>query len=398
MRQLPVRLLAAVLIFAYMMNLLCPASEASQYVKACWISYLDFEVYLKDKSEAEFRENVSAMYDRLLNYGINTVIVQVRPMGDAIYPSEYFPVSRYISESRQLTEYDPLLLMIEEAHNRSLSFEAWINPYRLSRSDETTADYQTLEEYSKYKDFIYSYTNPDGEECLSLEPSDQRSVSLIAAGVAEVVTNYDVDGIHFDDYFYVDGMHEDTVSEGERMNYVNSMISQVYETVKNCDSECTFGVSPAGNIDGARSQGADIDRWLSTPGYVDYIMPQIYWTDYYESHGETVTMFSDMAESWQEVNVLNLPIYVGLALYRAGEEASSDLGWSMYSDNLARSWQKALDMGYDGYALFRYEWFDMPEAEAELENLKEISSADEVGRIVDEISRLALKIAKKHLQ
>jgi uncharacterized lipoprotein YddW (UPF0748 family) len=392
-RQLQVGmvLLAAVFVFYFAVPVIsCAEKNEDVYKKACWISYLDFQTYLADKSEPEFREAVSSMYDRLSNYDINTVIVQVRPMGDAIYPSEYFPVSRYISYDRILSGYDPLLIMIDEAHSRGFSFEAWINPYRLSRDDETTEDYKGLEAYERYSDFIYSYTNPDGEECLSLEPSDNRSIDLIVAGVREVVENYDVDGIHFDDYFYVEGMHEtDFITTEEKKNYVNSLISQVYEAVKECDSECTFGVSPAGNIDAAREQGADIDRWLSTPGYVDYIMPQIYWTDYYETPAGT--MFLNMANAWQSVNVLNLPIYVGLALYRAGEVSGTDPGWSLYSDNLAQSWQKAEKIGYDGYALFRYAWFDMDIAAKELENLRRADDAGRASKIIDVITEVAMR-------
>jgi uncharacterized lipoprotein YddW (UPF0748 family) len=352
-----------------------------------------------DKGEAEFEETVSAIYDRLTGYGIDTVIVQVRPMGDAIYPSEYFPVSAYISSDRTLSDYDPLQIMVDMAHEKGLYIEAWVNPYRLSRSDETTESYKQLDVYDTYSDYIYEYTNPDGETCLSLEPSSQKSIDLIVAGVQEIVDNYDVDGIHFDDYFYVDGMHDgtgghdDAISTEEKMTYIDSMISQVYEAVKECDPGCTFGVSPAGNLTAAKSQGADIDRWLSTPGYVDYIMPQIYWTDDYVTSDGTVTMFSDMANAWQSANALNLPVYVGLALYRAGEVSETDRGWSSCSDNLAKSWQTAQMLGYDGYALFRYEMFDYDSAAKELESLKQVSSvsdADRVCYIIDGITEIAL--------
>jgi uncharacterized lipoprotein YddW (UPF0748 family) len=197
---------------------------------------------------------------------------------------------------------------------------------------------------------------------------------------------------------------EDVISTEEKMQYINSMISQVYEAVKAIDPECTFGISPAGNLEAAKEQGADIERWLSTPGYVDYIMPQIYWTDYYVSDEETVTMFTNMAKSWQDANELGLPIYVGLALYRAGEVSETDKGWSLYSDNLAKSWQTASDLGYDGYALFRYAWFDYESAAAELENLKQVSlngnssetdtGVKRIKKLIDDITELA----KKYLQ
>ena len=84
--------------------------------KACWISFLDMETYLKDKKEAEFRTKVSQMYDKVKEYGMNTVLVHARAMGDAMYPSAYFPWSIYISEDRSNPGYDPLQIMVELAH------------------------------------------------------------------------------------------------------------------------------------------------------------------------------------------------------------------------------------------------------------------------------------------
>lgn len=338
-------------------------------VSACWISYLDMEKYLCDVDEEAFTQMVSSMYDKLKIYNINTVIVQVRPMGDAIYPSDYYPVSKYINSKRDISAYDPLTIMIDLAHQRGLRFEAWINPYRLSKDIETTEEYKNLDYYNRYLDFIYSYQNSSGEECLSLDPVRQESIELIINGVCEVVQNYDVDGIHFDDYFFVEGMYED-MPVAERMTYVDSMVSQVYEAIKETDSGCEFGISPSGNINVAREQGVDVDRWLSTPGYIDYIMPQIYWTDNYQTNEGSVKMFTDMSVAWQTINLMDIPIYVGLALYRVGEDSTIDLGWSENDDNLGKSWSIAMESGYDGYALFRYEWFDKETAYKELDNLK----------------------------
>ena len=102
--------------------------------RACWISFLDMEEYLLDLSEDEFRTKISQMYDNIISYGMNTVIVHTRAMGDAMYPSEYFSLSIYLDSDRSMA-YDPMHIMVELAHEKMLYFEAWINPYRLSKNE-----------------------------------------------------------------------------------------------------------------------------------------------------------------------------------------------------------------------------------------------------------------------
>lgn len=342
--------------------------------KACWVSYQDIYNELRDKSEANFRTAVSEMYDDILANRMNTVIMHVRAMGDAMYPSSYYPWSTYISSNRSNPGYDPLKIMVEIAHQKGLKFEAWINPYRLSLSDTTTASFKKTSYYSKYKSFIYEYENGD-QSCMVLDPSRQESRDLITNGVKEIVSNYDVDAIHFDDYFYVTAMvnsysDKNKPSVQTRKDNVNKLIKQVYSTIKSVDPDCEFGISPEGNLDNARNQGADIDTWLSNDGYIDYIMPQIYWTDSYKlMSGSMSTMFTDRCNAWQSINVNDTPIYVGLALYRVGEESSSDLGWTGASNNLAKQYETAYGKGYDGYALFRYEWLNKSISKTELNNL-----------------------------
>lgn len=342
--------------------------------RACWVSYQDIYNELRDKSESSFRIAVSEMYDDILDNRMNTVIMHVRPMGDAIYPSSYYPWSTYISSDRSNPGYDPLEIMVELAHDKGLKIEAWINPYRLSFSDATTSSFKATSYYAKYKSYIYEYENGD-QTCMVLDPARQESRDLITNGVREIVSNYDVDAIHFDDYFYVSAMinsYSSAPSVSARKENVNKLVKQVYSTIKEINPDCEFGISPEGNLDNARNQGADIDRWLSEEGYIDYIMPQIYWTDTYKlMSGAITTMFTNRCNEWQSINKDDVPMYVGLALYRAGEENSSDLGWSRAGNNLAKQYEIAYGKGFDGYALFRYEWLNKSIAESELNNLNE---------------------------
>ena len=205
---------------------------------------------------------------------------------------------------------------------------------------------------------------------LSLDPAKEESVELICKGVEEILQNYEVDGIHFDDYFYMPEMTPQ-LSVEMRQEHVNYMVRTVYNTIKNIDKNCEFGISPAGNIENAMSQGADVETWLSEEGYLDYIMPQIYWTDTYVTDEGIYNMFTRRCEEWQAINHLNKPMYIGLALYRVGEVSKIDMGWSMSESNLKNQYISALTLGCDGYALFRYEWLELSVAENELSNLFE---------------------------
>ena len=349
--------------------LLSQETEVGYDKRACWVSFLDIEDFLCDLDKESYICKIDEMYDRIKANHMNTVIFHVRPMCDAIYQSDYFPWSEYISSNRCPMNYDPLEIAIEEAHKKGLKFEAWINPYRVSKNNETTESFKQTPHYETYKDIILEYYNIDGELCMSLDPAREESVGLICDGVSEIVENYDVDGIHFDDYFYIDGMC-DNLSETEKMENINYMISSVYKTIKDIKPTCEFGISPAGNMDNAKNDGADIETWLSIEGYVDYIMPQLYWSDEFITlDGDCISMFSKRCEEWQNINKLDKPIYAGLALYKVNEESENDLGWCNCDDNLSKQCRRAYETGYDGFALFRYEWLENEVSNDELNNL-----------------------------
>lgn len=336
--------------------------------RACWISYIDIEENLAEKSEAAFRAKVHAMYEEVKKYGMNTVIVHARAMGDAFYPSEYFPYSEYLSETRTYPGYDPYAIMVSVAHEEGLCFEAWINPYRLSMGEETTVSFENTSFYTEYQSMILEYKGQNGT-CLALNPENPEAQQLVIDQIVEILDRYPVDGIHFDDYFFVDGM-QDSLSQEKKMQVVNALIQNVYQTIKQKNPDCEFGISPAGNPDYARSQGADIDTWLSQDGYVDYVMPQIYWTDRYKIGDEEVPMFSNRCEEWLKLHTnMRIKLYIGLALYRVGENSDTDLDWSFRTDNLAGQCAQSYGMGYDGFALFRYAYLRENGAQQELQNL-----------------------------
>ena len=345
--------------------------------RACWIAYLDIEKYLRDQKEADFRRYFTNMCNNAVNNNLNTLIVQVRAMSDAIYPSDYYPWSKYISSNGTDPGYDPLAIMVEIAHSKGLKLEAWINPYRITNRTDMTVEVQKSVFYQQHSGDIIEYTAAN-ERCLMLDPAKDGARQLIVNGVKEIVSNYNVDGIHLDDYFYVSGMG-DNVSVDARKANVNQLIRGLYQTIKAIRPSCELGISPAGNLANARNAGADVDTWLSAEGYIDYLMPQIYWSDNYKMSGKYTTLFTNRAKEWMSLNKNGTDMYVGLALYRVGTVSSTDKGWSDSSDNLKKQYLTSQQYGYKGYALFRYAWFDEAGAKTELANLKSVIMSSNTG-------------------
>ena len=297
-----------------------PAGE----IHGVWISFQDWQTYLKGKTQPQFDAAFSAMCDTVVANGCNSVIVHVRSHNDAVYPSNIYPWSSVMLNGAN-PGFDPLADMVSIAHAKGLSFHAWVNPYG-------------------YRNGVYS-----GNVALVNQAN-------IVAGVAEIVSKYAVDGIHFDDYFPPLGAAAH-----------NSMISQVYNTCHAAGK--VFGISPQGNVENNVAMGADVYTWLSTPGYVDYLAPQIYWTDNYGAAGN-VTMYSNRLNQWASMNKAGITMYVGMALYRAGTPMAADKGWTLKNNNLQTQANLAAANGFRGYILFDYADLTKPTAAAELANLR----------------------------
>lgn len=350
--------------------------DSGEY-RAVWISYLELEGILKNQSKSSFRASVRDMYDNAVDLGLNTVIVQVRPFGDAIYESDYFPWS-YICTGTEGEDpgYDPLDILIEEAHDRGLEFEAWVNPYRIrsSGSGKALSSDNPARDWQDGTDYVVSYGGG-----LYYNPGRAKVRKLIIGGVEELVKNYDVDGIHFDDYFYpspdesfdeeaYDDYRDDggDLSLGDwRRENVNILIKDVYSAVKAIDSSVRFGVSPQGNTaNNYNSQYIDVDKWLSSRGYVDYICPQIYF-----GFDNASLPFEDTVSLWnKKIRASGIDLYVGLAAYKVGKEdtwagSSGKNEWKNAGDILARQVEAAREYGkYEGFSLFSYRSLFAPES------------------------------------
>lgn len=330
--------------------------------RAVWVIYQDL-AKLSFENQRSFEKEFKEIVSHAQKQKCNTLIVHVRAFSDALYPSQLFPISSVITKQPRLT-FDPLASMIDLTHQEGLAFEAWINPYRISINEKT---YQQFIAHSMKRNWLNdeSYTIYYGTYQYILNPAHQEVRDYITKGVQEIVKNYDVDGIHFDDYFYVEGTHGKTTRK-ERLDHVNALISQVYSAIKSVEDNVTFGISPQGNYENCLLEGADVDTWLKEEGYVDYVMPQIYWSDSYGVDGNT-KMFTKRAKIFSRLKKhKNVKLYAGLAIYRAGQEDKHDIGWSQRSDNLSHQIQVLYQYGYDGYSLFDYSSMMKEEGQKEM--------------------------------
>lgn len=342
------------------------AMAAPVAYRAMWVSYLEWPMF--DTSGAQgFAASVGSLLDNCAALGLNTVIVQVRPFGDAVYPSAVYPWSHLVTGVQgQDPGYDPLAIFVEQAHARGLAIEAWVNPYRVRLNDtmppgELAADNPAL---------LHEGWALEANGGLYYDSALPEVQDMVVQGVTEIVQNYDVDGIQFDDYFYPTtdeafdtesyaryGGGQD-LAEWRRAN-VNTLVQKVYAAVKAVKPEAVFGISPQGNNDNNYSQQySDVALWLSTPGYVDYIMPQVYWGyNYTLQNGSARFAFENIVDEWLAMpRDDSVSLAFGLGAYRigAGDGSATESGEWASGHNLADMARTLSVRGADGYALYRY--------------------------------------------
>lgn len=288
-------------------------------MKAIWIPMMLYESWMEGQSEDEFRTHVRNAFQNCADLGLNTVFLHARAYCDAYYDSELFPKGIYLTD-----DYDPLAIMIEEAHALNLNAHAWINPLRamtpetLANLDESYLLRQWYDDPDKNGTYL---VNHDGRYYLN--PAYPEVRQLIADGAAEIIQNYPVDGIHIDDYFYPTTDPEfdskafsessaSDLAEWRREN-ISEMIQLLYQTVKDNNPEIPFSISPQGNFTIDYDElYADVRLWATEPGYCDILIPQIY----YGFENQNLP-FAETVELWAET--VTVPeLVIGLGTYKTG--------------------------------------------------------------------------------
>ena len=295
--------------------------------------------------ESQKREYIQIL-ENVKKWNMNAVFVQVKPVGDAFYPSKYAPWSEYLTGTQGINPgYDPLKFMVDEAHKRGIEFHAWFNPYRLTMNGG-------IEKLSsnnigrKKPEWTVMYGGK-----LYLNPGIPEVNDYVVDSIMEVVKNYDIDGVHMDDYFYpykVKGQeYPDSTqykkygrnfsSIGDwRRNNINMLVQKLNKSIKNEKSDVSFGISPFGvwrnastdPIKGSNTRAgiqnyddlyADILKWMEN-SWLDYVAPQIYWNQGFE-----VAEYNTLVNWWSNnAKKTKTDLYIGQAAYKVKDWTNSN--------------------------------------------------------------------------
>ena len=352
--------------------------------RALYFSYIELDNYLEGKCSSEQKDNIIEVLDNIKSIGFNKIILHVRSFADSIYKSNYYPLSKSVLDNNgDYPDYDVLDYFIKEAHKRNILVDAWINPYRISNSK----DINTLSKDSLY----YKYDSKVTDKGIYLNPANKEVQDLIVNGIIEIVKNYDVDGIHFDDYFYpdkkidLDSYKEYINNSGKlslndyRLENVKSLISKVYSEIKKENPKVLFGISPEGNINNCYDNSYLYVKYiLSHEGYVDYIMPQIYYGFFNQTRP-----FKETLDEWNNmIKTDSISLLPALALYKSGKSDKYALSgsneWIDNNDIISREILLSRNASnYKGFSLFSYNYLFNKDYQnnnniIELENIKKI--------------------------
>lgn len=354
--------------------------------RAVWVSYLEWQQV--DFSTPEtFSGDIAVILDNIRNLGATVVLAQVRPFGDALYPSSYYPFSHLCTgQQGRDPGYDPLALLVQAAHDRGLALEAWVNPYRIQAG--LTPALCDASPAKLHPDWV-KYTDTGAY----LDPANTAVRQYIADAVGELCANYDVDGINFDDYFYptTDPAFDaaDYAASGTaltqddwRRENVNALVELCHATARRYGVR--FGVAPVGDPEQNYAlQYSDAARWLRQ-GTVDYLMPQLYWGQEYVKDGDTSHSLARLAGAWAALpRAAGVRLYAGLGAYRIGAGDGSDAGSEWVSGRALADQLNLLDrLGVQGAGLYRYaSLFDASDyaglAAAEVDAVRQVWQIDQ---------------------
>jgi uncharacterized lipoprotein YddW (UPF0748 family) len=297
-------------------------------------------------SAAAQQREYRALLDDLRRQGLNTVIVQVRPTADALWPSPYEPWSHWLTGVQGKDPgYDPLAFLVEEAHARGLKFHAWFNPFRVSKQADPA---RLVPEHParQHPDWVFAYGGQ-----LYYDPGEPAVREFVTDVVLDVAERYAVDGVHFDDYFYPYPVGGKKIPDAEtfaahgggfgkiadwRRHNIDLLVAGVSERLAALNRDVEFGISPFGiwrnraaDQRGSATSGiqsydttyADSYRWVRE-GWLDYIAPQVYW-----EIGHPAADYAVLVPWWAEaVAGTRVELYIGQAAYKVGSTPAWDDG------------------------------------------------------------------------
>lgn len=356
-------------------------------VRGVWVSTVANIDTPKGLPVEEYKAYLSKMIENIASYNINTIIFQVRPMSDAFYPSKLNPWSRFITGVEgQDPGFDVFAYVIETAKKYNIKVHAWMNPYRVSSASleqlgKTKEEFLETLATNNFARLHPEHTIVDGAGKIILSPSHPEVIDFVTKSIIEVAENYDIEGVHIDDYFYPyakipeTNEHEDylkyracesqTLDDFRRMN-VDIMIKNIHDELKNLFSKTgkkvQFGISPfaiyrthSSIVEGGwecgsyNSKGAlqcyselysDVYKWMKEH-WIDYVVPQIY----FPFERQDVT-YHDLTRWWSNIaKETDTILYIGTGLYQMGsnefwqnpDEIVNQLAFNQNFENIAGS-------------------------------------------------------------
>ena len=339
------------------LNALIPSQTSSaaegEQLKGVWaatVFSLDYPTSATTDPQA-LKKDADRLIEKAKALGYNALFFQVRPAGDAFYKSENFPWSKHLTGAEgiaPLDGFDPLTYITEAAHQSGLKLHAWINPYRLTASANDSDTQPECSIAKKFPHLVVKHT--DGK--LYLNPGEPEAIQLVVDGALEILQNYNIDGIHIDDYFYPSSAFPDgetftkyggsfsNIGDWRRSN-TTELVRKLNTAIKKAKPDCIFSVSPCGiwankdsHPDGSDTSGvqsyfdyyADTRLWVREE-LMDMIIPQIYWNT-----GNAAADFALLSKWWNDaVSGTNVSLCIGQAVYKAAEETDPHSPW--FGDN-----------------------------------------------------------------
>ena len=350
----------------------------SDYIKGVWVSTIYGLDYpnVPSVDSAALKSGINEIVENVKEMGFNTIFFQVRPACDAFYKSEVFPWSKYLTGDYKTApqgDFDPLEYLIDQSHKNNINVHAWINPYRITTSENEKDKLPENSPAKLHPDWVIDYKGN-----LFFNPGIPEVNDFIAEGAVEIVKKYNVDGIQIDDYFYPGEDFPDEwsysvygkdykIKDDWRRENITSLINKISSSVKKANSNILFGVSPQGiwankeNLkEGSETSGkeayfnayADTRKWV-IENKIDYIIPQIYW-----NIGYAGADFKVLLDWWnQTVKGTKVKLIIGQAAYKVSEATDSASVW--YKNKGAEEINKQVILcqnteNVSGYSMYRY--------------------------------------------
>ncbi len=356
----------AAVILALLMLVGCgttPKTEApkNEELIGVWLTYSEINNMIL--SENGFEAEFSAAIENMKTLGVNTLFFHTVAFCDAVYPSSVYPFCRALTDSKT----DILKTAVELSHQNGIKIHAWLNPYRVSTKTNDIGMLELDYSVSTVGQCLSGQNVAATDSGIYLNPASALVRQTVIEAVREIINNYEVDGIHFDDYFYPTAeadfdkvSYEEylsgaanplTLEEWRRVN-VNSLVMGVYSAVKAKNTNLKFGISPAADLDtNYNTLFADIEGWLGG-GYIDYVIPQLYFGFQYPTER---FRFENLLTGWLDITGDKADMYIGLAAYKAGTTNPPDNEeWQNDNTIVAREIELLRNNNVGGFVFFSY--------------------------------------------